>query len=86
MAPALPPEERASVTPLMVTRMLLVNLVPPLFLIFGVLGSIWGGYATPTEASAIGAFVALILMVSIKSSTGGPLPRRFGPPPAPVAW
>ena len=63
MAPALPPEERASVTPLMVTRMLLVNLVPPLFLIFGVLGSIWGGYATPTEASAIGAFVALILMV-----------------------
>jgi tripartite ATP-independent transporter DctM subunit len=63
MAPALPPEERASVTPLMVTRMLLVNLVPPLFLIFGVLGSIWGGYATPTEASAIGAFVALILMI-----------------------
>jgi tripartite ATP-independent transporter DctM subunit len=63
MAPALPAEERASVTPLMVTRMLLVNLVPPLFLIFGVLGSIWGGYATPTEASAIGAFVALILMV-----------------------
>jgi tripartite ATP-independent transporter DctM subunit len=63
MAPALPPEERAGVTALMVTRMLLINLVPPLFLIFGVLGSIWGGYATPTEASAIGAFVALILMV-----------------------
>jgi tripartite ATP-independent transporter DctM subunit len=54
---------RRASPPLMVTRMLLVNLVPPLFLIFGVLGSIWGGYATPTEASAIGAFVALILMV-----------------------
>jgi tripartite ATP-independent transporter DctM subunit len=63
MAPALPAEDRASVTPLMVTRMLLLHMVPPLFLIFGVLGSIWGGYATPTEASAIGAFVALILMV-----------------------
>jgi tripartite ATP-independent transporter DctM subunit len=63
MAPELPEAERAAVTPLMVTRMLLVSMVPPLLLIFGVLGSIWGGYATPTEASAIGAFVAIILMI-----------------------
>ncbi len=41
----------------------LVNMVPPLLLIFGVLGSIFAGIATPTEASAIGAVVALIMTV-----------------------
>lgn len=39
----------------------LVNLVPPLVLILGVLGSIFTGTATPTEASACGAFLALIM-------------------------
>jgi tripartite ATP-independent transporter DctM subunit len=63
LGPALPAEERAGVTGLMIVQMLLINMVPPLLLIFGVLGSIWGGIATPTEASAIGAFVALLLMI-----------------------
>lgn len=44
----------------------LVNLVPPLILIFGVLGSIFGGIATPTEAAGIGALFALILAVFYK--------------------
>lgn len=39
----------------------LKNLIPPLLLIFGVLGSIFGGIATPTEASGMGAFLALLL-------------------------
>lgn len=38
-----------------------VNLVPPLILILAVLGSIFTGYATPTEASGVGAFAAMIL-------------------------
>ena len=37
------------------------SLLPPLLLILLVLGSILGGYATPTEAAAIGAIGALIL-------------------------
>jgi tripartite ATP-independent transporter DctM subunit len=36
-------------------------LAPPLILIFAVLGSIIGGYATPTEAAGVGASGALIL-------------------------
>lgn len=41
----------------------LVNLIPPLILIVGVLGSIFGGIATPTEAAGVGALFALILAV-----------------------
>ncbi|NYT66833.1 TRAP transporter large permease subunit [Alcaligenaceae bacterium] len=63
LAPALSEEERNRYTTWQITRMILVNLVPPVLLIFGVLGSIWAGIATPTEASAIGAFTSLALMV-----------------------
>ncbi len=38
-------------------------LVPPLALIFAVLGSILGGYATPTEAAGVGGMGALVLAV-----------------------
>ncbi len=44
----------------------LVNLVPPLLLIVGVLGSIFSGIATPTEAAGVGALVALILAICYK--------------------
>jgi len=40
---------------------LLKNIVPPLALILTVLGSIFFGFATPTEASGLGAFGALVL-------------------------
>ncbi|MCZ7565311.1 MAG: TRAP transporter large permease subunit [Burkholderiales bacterium] len=36
-------------------------LVPPLFMIFAVLGSIMFGWAAPTEAAALGAFGAILL-------------------------
>ena len=44
----------------------LVNLIPPLLLIVAVLGSIFGGIATPTEAAGVGAFFALILAILYK--------------------
>lgn len=44
--------------------LLLKGLVPPIVLIVCVLGSILGGLATPTEASAVGAFGALILALA----------------------
>lgn len=37
------------------------SLLPPLLLIFAVLGSIMGGLATPTEAASVGAAGALLL-------------------------
>ena len=40
---------------------LLRNLVPPVLLVVAVLGSILGGYATPTEAAGVGALGALAL-------------------------
>ncbi len=56
--------------PLVVTeskRELLVqalkDIVPPLVLIFAVLGSIFAGIATPTESAAIGAVGAVILSI-----------------------
>lgn len=63
MGPPLTPEERASVSTAELIRMLLVNLIPPLALILGVLGSIWWGVATPTEAAGIGVAIALLLMI-----------------------
>ncbi|MBE0488734.1 MAG: TRAP transporter large permease subunit [Halomonas sp.] len=41
--------------------LLIKGLVPPVLLIVAVLGSILGGFATPTEASAVGAFGAFLL-------------------------
>ncbi|WP_394176499.1 TRAP transporter large permease [Thalassotalea litorea] len=40
---------------------LLTALLPPLILMFVVLGSILTGFATPTEAAGVGAFGALVL-------------------------
>jgi tripartite ATP-independent transporter DctM subunit len=42
-------------------RLLLNALVPPLLLMAAVLGSILGGFATPTEAAGVGAMGATIL-------------------------
>ena len=55
-APALPPEQRSAVA----WRPLLRALIAPLALIVTVLGSILGGFATPTEAAAVGAVGALV--------------------------
>lgn len=61
MAPAIPEAERDA----MGRRELLIKLVqvvlPPLMLIFAVLGSIVGGVAAPTEAASMGALGSLIL-------------------------
>ncbi len=42
-------------------RRVVVVLLPPLLLILAVLGSILGGFATPTEAAAVGAIGATLL-------------------------
>ena len=39
-------------------------LLPPLLLIFAVLGSILGGYATPTEAAGVGGMGALLMALA----------------------
>ncbi len=59
-APALPAAERASAKGHLLRRTVRV-LIPPLVLILVVLGSIFAGIATPTEAGALGAVGAMVL-------------------------
>ncbi|WP_187393095.1 TRAP transporter large permease [Maritimibacter fusiformis] len=61
MAPAVEPDEKIARGALL--RMLAVEAVPPLILILGILGSLLAGIATATEASAIGAALALLIVI-----------------------
>lgn len=65
-APALPPEAR-TLKGWALARKSLISVVPPLFLIFSVLGSIFTGRATPTEAGAVGAAGAFLLALLNKN-------------------
>lgn len=58
--PALPPEARTLRGWKLLGRVV-TSLVPPLVLIFLVLGTIFIGFATPTEGGAMGAVGALVL-------------------------
>ena len=57
LAPQLPPEAAGSSTP----WQLIQSVLPPIALIVAVLGSIFFGIATPTEAGVIGAVGAMLL-------------------------
>tara|TARA_Y100001933_G_scaffold264671_1_gene331677 strand:+ start:683 stop:2005 length:1323 start_codon:yes stop_codon:yes gene_type:complete len=61
MAPAVEPDEKVSRSTLL--KMLAIEAVPPLVLILGILGSLLAGIATATEASAIGAALALLIVI-----------------------
>ena len=58
-APAM--KEGRDIRGLALARRVVVSLIPPLALILVVLGSIFAGVATPTEAGALGAVGAMIL-------------------------
>lgn len=66
MAPALPPEAR-TIHGAALVRQSLVAVLPPVLLIFAVLGSIFAGIATPTEAGAVGAAGACLLAAANRS-------------------
>jgi tripartite ATP-independent transporter DctM subunit len=61
IGPAISKEERARVTGLQLMKMTLTSLVPPLFLILAVLGSIFFGVAAPSEAGGMGALGATVI-------------------------
>ena len=63
-APAIPKEELAAISPAQLFVRVMRSLVPPLALMMAVLGSIFAGIATPTEAAAVGASVAVLLAVA----------------------
>ena len=63
-APAIPKEELAEFTPFTLFKRVAQAMFPPLFLIVAVLGSIFAGIASPTEAAAVGAVGATILTIA----------------------
>ncbi len=62
--PVLSKEERALVSTKKLTLMVMKSMVPPMVLILGVLGSIFAGIATPTEAAGLGAVIAFVMTVA----------------------
>ncbi len=67
--PALSKEERAAMPKAKLALKVLRSLVPPMILILGVLGSIFAGIATPTEAAGVGAFLAFIMTLAYRRFT-----------------
>ena len=61
--PAIPKEELDAITAKQLAAMVGKALIPPLFLIVAVLGSIFAGIASPTEAAAVGAVGATFLTI-----------------------
>jgi tripartite ATP-independent transporter DctM subunit len=68
MAPALPLEARPY-QGWELARRATVAIVPPVFLIVAVLGSIFLGIATPTEAGAVGSLIAVIMAAAYRRLT-----------------
>ena len=62
-APALPPEARIQDSKVLFARTMRA-MVPPIVLIFAVLGTIFAGLATPSEAGAFGAIGATLLALA----------------------
>ncbi len=66
IAPAISREELAAITRRQMAVRVLKALFPPMFLMISVLGSIFAGIASPTEAAAVGAVGASLLTMANK--------------------
>jgi len=68
VAPPIPPEERA--VPLSKKLIMIpTSLLPPLVLILAVLGTIFFGVASPTEAAGVGALASILLAAGYRRLT-----------------
>lgn len=65
-APAIDSDKLAHISKAALARQVAVSLFPPLFLMVAVLGSIFAGIASPTEAAAVGAVGATVLTAANK--------------------
>ena len=69
LAPPIPAAERAALPARELRRRVVRGLIPPLALMAAVLGSIFFGIASPTEAAAVGATGALVLTITNRKFT-----------------
>jgi tripartite ATP-independent transporter DctM subunit len=65
-APAATREQLGDVNTFQLYKQIAISLCPPMFLMIAVLGSIFAGVASPTEAAAVGAVGAIGLTVASK--------------------
>lgn len=74
--PSLPPDEN---DPSFIQKIIITTtaLVPPLILIFAVLGTIMLGWATPTEAAAMGAIGTVLMTIFYGSFNLGIMQEAF---------
>ena len=63
LGPPLSENIRAGISNRRLLVLLVRDLLPPIVLILGVLGSIFFGIASPVEAAGVGAFLSLLLMI-----------------------
>lgn len=63
MAPRISDQNTAVADAGSMSKMVLKGFLPPVFLMVLVLGSIFAGWATPTEAAGVGAFGAILLTI-----------------------
>ena len=76
LGPPVPKEERVHSVPV-ILKEVVQGVVPLVGLIAATLGSILAGWATPTEASGIGALGALILAIAYRKATLAGLKRAL---------
>ncbi|MCV6598006.1 MAG: TRAP transporter large permease subunit [Mangrovicoccus sp.] len=69
MMPPIPAQERSDLTGWALAGKAVAALAPPLLLVGGVLGSIIGGIAAPTEAASIGAVFAVLVAAAYRRLT-----------------
>jgi tripartite ATP-independent transporter DctM subunit len=76
LGPPVPKEERVHSIPVIIKEVVL-GVLPLIGLITATLGSILAGWATPTEASGIGAFGAMLLAIAYRRATLAGLKRAL---------
>jgi tripartite ATP-independent transporter DctM subunit len=76
LGPPVPKEERVH-SAAVIIKEVVIGVVPLVGLITATLGSILAGWATPTEASGIGAFGAMLLAIAYRKATLGGLKRAL---------
>lgn len=67
-----PPASREELAAISTGKILLKaakSLIPPSILMLGVLGSIFAGVATPTEAAGLGAFLTFLMVIAYRKFT-----------------
>ena len=69
LMPPLPEDERAEIRGMALARKAVYALAPPLLLVAGVLGTIIGGIAAPTEAAGVGAVLSILIALIYRRLT-----------------